>query len=202
LVNRQLTTVGSYSSGGGKQVSLSGDPENFSDDEETTSRGWRSRLLLFALLAGVGSVCAFAWTAAGGTTLRSLMTASAAPSVSDKVLAKSETEALRQQIAVLTQSTQQMMAGQQAEIKRLTDQVASLSGKIDQLQRPVAAAPATVLAAKPTASAAPKKKSEAKPVASMRPAGRKLTDTSPTGATSTGGAPLSIEPIATARPAN
>jgi outer membrane murein-binding lipoprotein Lpp len=183
-------------------VSLSGDPENFSDGEGTTSRGWRSRFLLFAFLAGVGGVCAFAWTAAGGTPLRSLMTTSAAPSVSDKVLAKSETEALRQQIAGLTQSSQQTMAGQQAEIKRLTDQVASLSGRIDQLQRPVAAAPATVPAARPTASAAPKKRSEAKPVASIKPAGRRLTDTSPTGATSTGGAPLSIEPIAAARPAN
>jgi hypothetical protein len=97
------------------------------------------------------------------------------------------------------------LAAQQAEIKRLTDQVASLSGRLDQLQRPAASAPAVVPAANSSAAApVAKKKTEAqKPVASsVKPAAQKLIDTKPTGAVSTGGAPLPAAPLTTPRPAS
>ena len=163
--------------------------------EDERSRGWLSRILVvFALLAGAGGVAAIKWTSAGGASFRSLMEATAAPFVAERPT-KGDTEALHQQIVVL-------VTAQQAEIKRLTDQVAKLSGKLDQLQRPVASAPNTIPTVKSAAPALPPKKriEASKSVATAKPAERELFDIKPTGAVSTGGAPLPIELLTTPRP--
>jgi hypothetical protein len=92
------------------------------------------------------------------------------------------------------QSTQQLLAAQQAEIKRLTEQVSALSGKLELLQRPVTSAQAAIPVPAPKAVVpAPKKKPEiAKPVAA-KPADVKPAEAKPTnGPISTGGAPLQL----------
>jgi uncharacterized coiled-coil protein SlyX len=60
-----------------------------------------------------------------------------------------ELQGLQQQLAATTQSNAQALAAQQAEIKRLSDQVAALTAKIEVLQSPAAPAPAQAAAAPP-----------------------------------------------------
>jgi hypothetical protein len=156
-------------------------------DEEELRRGLLSRILIVALLTGAGSGSALLWhTFAGGPIIPSPTSTASA----DKPSGQGDLEALRQQITGSVQSTQQLLA-QQAEIKRLSDQVLRLSGKLDLLQRPVTSAQAAMraVAAPKTVAAAPKKKSDvAKPVAA-KPGELKPTTT---GAISTGGTPLQL----------
>lgn len=177
--------------------------ENHDDswDDETESEsgsGWLSRILAVAGCVALGVGSAFAWQGIGGSSLPSLPATSAAPAPAQASLGRADIDALRHLVAAQNQASQQALAAQQAEIKRLTDKVASLSGKLDQLQRPVASPPMTTPTAKPSAPAASaKKKVEApKPVAAAKPAEPKpvdpKTDSRPTGAISTGGAPLPL----------
>jgi hypothetical protein len=156
-------------------------------DEEELRRGLLSRILIVALLTGAGSGSALLWhTFAGGPIIPSPTSTASA----DKPSGQGDLEALRQQITGSVQSTQQLLA-QQAEIKRLSDQVLRLSGKLDLLQRPVTSAQAAMraVAAPKTVAAAPKKKSDvAKPVAA-KPGELKPTTT---GAIATGGTPLQL----------
>lgn len=104
----------------------------------------------------------------------------AAPvAAADKPVGLSDLKALQQQIAGSAQSTERLLAAQQAqqaEIKRLSDQVAALSGKLDLLQRPIASAQAALPAPAP------------KPVVAAKP--KKPAAVQTTGSISTGGAPL------------
>jgi hypothetical protein len=178
--------------------------EDEADDSEPAG-GWLSRILIVLVLASVGTASAFAWKGAGGPSFALPTSERAASQPPESPLARSDIEAIRQQMAAQAQSSQQLLAAQQAEIKRLTDQVASLSGRLDQRQRPVASAPAVVPVVNPSAAApVAKKKTEAqKPVASsVKPVAQKLIDTKPTGAVSTGGAPLPTVPLTTPRPAS
>jgi hypothetical protein len=156
-------------------------------DEEEPRRGVLSWILIVALLTGAGSGSALLWhTFAGGPIIPSPTSTASA----DKPSGQGDLEALRQQITGSVQSTQQLLA-QQAEIKRLSDQVLRLSGKLDLLQRPVTSAQAAMraVAAPKTVAAAPKKKSDvAKPVAA-KPGELKPTTT---GAIATGGTPLQL----------
>jgi uncharacterized coiled-coil protein SlyX len=54
----------------------------------------------------------------------------------------SDLQAVQQQLAGQVQAATQLLASQQAEIKRLSDQLAALTGKFDAVQQPVAPAPA------------------------------------------------------------
>jgi outer membrane murein-binding lipoprotein Lpp len=76
----------------------------------------------------------------------------------DKAVGFKDLQALQQQIAGSLQSSAQLVAAQQAEIKRLSDQVSTLNAKIDALSRPAASAQAAVPAAPPPAAPAPRKK--------------------------------------------
>jgi len=104
----------------------------------------------------------------------------AAPvAAADKPVGQSDLKALQQQIAGSVQSTERLLAAQQAqqaEVKRLSDQVAALSGKLDLLQRPIASAQAALPAPAP------------KPLAAAKP--KKPAAVQSTGSISTGGAPL------------
>lgn len=157
-----------------------------------------ARFLIVAVLVGTGSGSALLWRAAGGGPLQPLMPQSLIPAaaptaVAEKAARQSELDAVRQQITNLNQSTQQLLAAQQAEIKRLSDQVAALSGRLDLLQRPVTSAQAAIPPAKPSAPppAAKKKSETARQVSAAKPE-PKPVDTKPTGAISTGGAPLPL----------
>jgi uncharacterized coiled-coil protein SlyX len=131
-------------------------------------------------LAIFGSASALAWRAWGGglpaVPFLALETAPGpVPPAADKALGSRDFVAFQQQIAGSQQSTAQLLAAQQAEIKRLSDQVSALTAKVDTLQHPPASAPTAI----------------PQPVAPAAPAARKKSAASrPPPGISTGGAPL------------
>jgi uncharacterized coiled-coil protein SlyX len=126
----------------------------------------RRRWVPIAVAAGLaisGAASALLWRSWDGglPALPSFMSSGAAPAeVPDKSVGLKDFQAFQQQITGTLQSTAQLVAAQQAEIKRLSDQVAALGATIDTLQRPAASAQATAPAA-PPAPAASRKKSAA-----------------------------------------
>jgi uncharacterized coiled-coil protein SlyX len=155
--------------------------EDFDDTpDEKPKGGVLVRIVVAVMLAGAGSGSALIWRAYGNglpafPSFTSVAT-TAAP-VADKPVGLGDLQAFQRQIAGSVQSTEKLLTAQQAEIKRLSDQVAVLSGKLDLLQRPVTSAQAALPAPAPKPVApAPRKK----PAATAQPAG----------AISTGGAPL------------
>jgi uncharacterized coiled-coil protein SlyX len=132
-------------------------------------------------LALLGVATAVLWRVYGGgiATLPSFASvaapSAAPPDPADKPVGLKEFQALQQQIAGSLQSSAQVVAAQQAEIKRLSDQVSALSAKIDALQPAAASAQAAAPAPPPPP-----------PAARKRPAAR------PTPGISTGGAPLPL----------
>jgi uncharacterized coiled-coil protein SlyX len=94
-------------------------------------------------------------------------------------------QSFQQQTTESMRSTNQDIAAEQADLKRLTDQVSALAGRIIELQSTVQAA-----AAQPAVPA--------KPVIPQRPAaiaaGKKPRISKPAGPISVGGAPLPSAP--------
>jgi hypothetical protein len=150
---------------------------------------WVTIAVAAALLAATGVASAFAWRAYGGgiplTLPPSFAFGTGQPAtsavVADKPVGLKDLQALQQQIAAPLQSNAQLLAAQQAELKRLADQVSALTAKVEALEHPPASAQASLPASAPPppAPAAPRK----------RPAAPK----SPPGI-STGGAPLPVTP--------
>lgn len=163
------------------------------DDElDDTTDQEPGRGPLFHIVVGVMLVCFGSGSALvaraygmGLPTLPSFTTsatsvASSPAAVAVKPAALGDVQALQQQLAASVQSTERLLAAQQAEIKRLSDQVVALSGKLDLLQRPLSSAQAAL----PTQAPAP----APKPVAAAKP--KKPAAVQSTGTISTGGAPL------------
>jgi uncharacterized coiled-coil protein SlyX len=146
-------------------------------------RRWVS-IAVAAALALFGSASALLWHAwGGGLSELPSFTSSAAPGsasaeIPDKTVGLKDFQVFQQQIAATMQSTAQLVAAQQAEIKRLSDQVAVLAAKIDTLQRPPASAQAAAPVPPPPA---PPPAARKKPAAAKPPPG-----------ISTGGAPLPL----------
>jgi uncharacterized coiled-coil protein SlyX len=147
----------------------------------------RRRWVPIAVVAGLallGSASAWAWYAWGNglpalpSFMSSVAAPGAAPAVPDKTVGLKDFQAFQQQTAATLQSTAQLVAAQQAEIKRLSDQVAALAAKIDAQQRPAASAQAAAPAPPP---------SPPPPAARKKPAAAK-----PPPGISTGGAPLPL----------
>ena len=141
----------------------------------------RRRWVPIAVVAGLalfGAASALLWHAWGnGLSALPSFTSATAPApaeVPDKTVGLKEFQGFQQQIAATVQSTAQLVAAQQAEIKRLSDQVSALTAKIDALQPPAASTQAAAPAPPP-------------PAARKRPGAAKL----PPGI-STGGAPLPL----------
>jgi hypothetical protein len=176
------------------------DDDLYEVDEDEPRRGLLSWILIVALLIGTGSGSALIWrTFGGGPILTSLTSTTTAIATTERPSGRADLDVLRQEITGSVQSTQQLLAAQQAEIKRLTEQVSALSGKLELLQRPATSAQAAIPAPAPKAVVpAPKKKPEiAKPVAAkpadVKPADVKPAEAKPTnGPISTGGAPLQL----------
>jgi hypothetical protein len=146
-------------------------------DEEPRPRVL-STLVAVLLLAGTGSGSAWLWWAYGNGAPFPTFTSAADKAVAtvDRPVGLNDFQAFQQQITGSMQSTERLLTAQQAEIKRLSDQVSTLAGKLDLLQRPVAAAQAAFPAPAPKrAGPAPQKKPR---------------EDKPVGAISTGGAPL------------
>ena len=154
--------------------------EDFDDTPDEKPKGRALvRIIVVVMLAGAGSGSALLWRAYGnGLPAFPSFTAGAATAapVADKPVGLRDLQAFQQQIAGSVQSTEKLLTAQQAEIRRLSDQVSVLSAKLDLLQRPIASAQAALPAPAP------------KPVV---PAPRKKPAAAqPAGAISTGGAPL------------
>jgi cell division protein FtsB len=157
-------------------------------DDETRREPERRRWVPIAVVAGlaiIGVATALLWRAYGDShPALPFFASGAAPGaaspadVADKAVGLKEFQALQQQIAGSLQSSAQIVAAQQAEIKRLSDQVSALAAKIEALQNPATSAQA----AAPVAPAPPPP-----PAARKKPAAAKL----PPGI-STGGAPLPL----------
>lgn len=146
-------------------------------------------LAVVAVLALSGVALAFAWRGYGGAALIlpsfAFGTAQpAAPAVAaDKPVGLKDLQALQQQIAAPLQTNAQLLAAQQAEIKRLSDQVAGLAAKVDALEHPPAPTQASAPALAPPPPAAAPAAPRKRPAAPKRPAG-----------ISVGGAPLPAQP--------
>lgn len=113
--------------------------------DEPKHRRVLSRILILALLVGSGSASAMAWRAFRGGPVSTPTPTSIA--TADKVVGQADLEAIQNQIAASVQSTEKLLATQQAELKRLADQVTALSDKLEILQptEPAEAAPAETL---------------------------------------------------------
>jgi uncharacterized coiled-coil protein SlyX len=126
---------------------------------------WISTAVAALLLACVGVGLAFFWRAYGGSVAALPSVASvnrpAAAGPAEKAL--SDLQAVQQQLAGQVQAANQLLASQQAEIKRLSDQLAALTGKIDALQQPVAPPPVPK-------QVAPVRKKPAAPAVAANPA--------------------------------
>lgn len=151
--------------------------------------GGRSRkgIVLAAVLVVLGAAAVWGWLSFSDE-LAELGLVTKAPvstpsiGVGDSVAA-TEFAAFQAQTSASLQSATQLLTAQQAELKRLSEQVAGLTARIDGLQGAMAApaAAATV----PTAAPAPA------PVATApRPTAPRKRPAQPAGAISVGGAPL------------
>ena len=169
----------------------------FDDEIGDTSDQLPGRGPLFHIIVGVMLVCFGSGSALvarafgmGLPTLPSFGSVAGSPApVVAKPVALSDLQALQKQITGSVQSTERLLTAQQAEIKRLSEQVVALSGKLDLLQRPLASAQAALPAATPVPTPVPK------PVAAARtkkPAAVRSTGSITTGSISTGGAPLPL----------
>ena len=163
------------------------EPDDAPDPEE--GRGPLFHIVVTVMLVCFGSGSALVSRAYGLAlpalpSFASTTTAtSPAAAVAAKPVALSDLQVLQQQVTASVQSTERLLAtqqAQQAEIKRLSDQVAALTGKLELVQRPIASAQAAL----PAAAPAPK------PVAAAKP--KKPAAIQSTGTISTGGAPLPL----------
>jgi uncharacterized coiled-coil protein SlyX len=147
----------------------------------------RRRWVPIAVAAGLalfGSGSALLWTALGYglPALPSFTSSAAAPGaapaeVADKTVGLKDFQAFQQQIAATLQSTGQLVAAQQAEIKRLSDQVAALGAKIDAQQRPAASAQAAAPVPPPPAAARKKPAAPKQPPPAISVGGAPLPPT-------------------------
>jgi uncharacterized coiled-coil protein SlyX len=144
------------------------------------------RWITTAVAAGLalfGAGSAVLWHTWGGglpalpSFTSSAASGSAPAETPDKTVGLKDFQAFQQQIAATAQSTAALVAAQQAEIKRLSDQVAALGAKIDTLQRPAASAQAAAPVPPPAPPPAAARKRAAAPK-------------QPPPAISVGGAPL------------
>jgi hypothetical protein len=166
--------------------------ETYDEADDEPRRGLLSWILIVALLLGTGSGSALIWrTFGGGSLVPSPGAGRVSVAAAEKPTGQPDLTVLRQEITGSVQSTHQLLAAQQAEIKRLSEQVSALSNKLELMQRPVASAQAAipVPAPKAVAPAAKKKPDAPKPVAA-KPADAKPAEAKPNGGISTGGAPL------------
>jgi hypothetical protein len=146
------------------------DDEDFDDTPDEKPKGRvLVRIVVVVMLAAAGSGSALLRRAYGtGLPVFPSFTSAAANTpvavttvpVADKPVGLADLQAFQQQFAGAMQSTEKLLTAQQAEIKRLSDQVSVLSAKLDLLQRPIASAQAALpvpASPKPVAPA-PRKK--------------------------------------------
>ena len=145
-------------------------------------RGILFPVIVFLLLAGLGSGAAYVWWASDGHLPAFSSLGTETPGESGDQAALKDLQDLGQRTSESVQSAQQTIAAQQAAISRLSEQVAALSNKLEAIERSVTAAqapPPTVATVRPPPA----------PAAARKPAAPKPAS-KPAGAISVGGAPL------------
>jgi uncharacterized coiled-coil protein SlyX len=159
--------------------------EDESYEEEADKRGWLSWVLIVGLLISTGSGSAIVWHSfGGGPGFSPFRTPDRSVANAAKQVEQADIEILRKQIANAAESTDRLIAAQQAEFKRLKDQMTALSEKLDLLQKPVTSAQAS-LPASPVAK--PKKRAVAEPAAAKSLDAKQVNPS-----VSTAGAPLPL----------
>jgi hypothetical protein len=98
-----------------------------------------SRILIVSLLIGIccGSALAWRWWSFGFGAIPAASTKAVGAAV-DKPAWQGDLAAVRQEMEQSAQASQQLLAAQEAEIKRLSDQVVALSSKLEQPPAPLA----------------------------------------------------------------
>ena len=154
--------------------------------------GGRSRkgILLAAVLVVLGAAAVWGWLSFGDELAElGFFAKTPAPTASMGVgdsVAATEFAAFQAQTSASLQSATQLLTAQQAELKRLSEQLAGLTARIDGLQ-------STIATAAPAASGAPPMAAPAAAplaVAPPRPTAPRKRPAAPAGAISVGGAPL------------
>jgi uncharacterized coiled-coil protein SlyX len=113
--------------------------DDVEDEPEEAPRGrrWISVIVILGL-AATGSASALLWRAYGNNLPTFPSFGSTPPAeAGDKVIMLKDFQAFQQQITSQTQAATQMLGSQQAEIKRLSEQMTALAIKLDTLQRSV-----------------------------------------------------------------
>ena len=123
------------------------------EDDEISDRKLVSRILIVTILVGIGcgSALALRWPFRFGALSPAPVssTTDAAP-----VAGQGDMAALQQMITESTQASQRLLAAQEAEIKRLSDQVMALSSKLE-LMHPMTSAQAAMPMPTPGPAGAP-----------------------------------------------
>jgi uncharacterized coiled-coil protein SlyX len=149
------------------------------DDEIPEDSETKRRVPLVIIVAGLailGVVSAFAWRNYGGSPYPSFAFANSSAGTSEaKTVGIDEFRAVQQQLVGQMQSNTQALAAQQAEVKRLSDQLAAVSGKMDAIQSSIASARTAI-----STTASPIRPQPTKQSPKPKPSAR----------ISTGGAPL------------
>lgn len=117
-------------------------------DEVEPPRRRRFMLVIFLVAALTGIVSAIAWRTYGGSAYPSFAFGSSptAPAES-KMVGLDEFHSFQEQVGGQLETNAKALAAQQAEVKRLSDQMAAVSAKIDALQSAISAARADMPAA-------------------------------------------------------
>jgi hypothetical protein len=110
------------------------DDVEYEPEEAPRRRRWIS-VIVFLGLAATGSASAFLWRAYGNNIPTFPSFGSTPPAeAGDKVVMLKDLQAFQQQITAQTQAATQLVGSQQAEIKRLSEQMTGLATKLDTLQ--------------------------------------------------------------------
>ena len=160
---------------------------------DALQRRRRSRIVPIALImcAVGGSVCAYLWVNFGDQVRTAVF--GITPATGSTVLARAEQPVSRANFEAFEQSTLDILHSitgrldaQQADLRKLADQVAGLSAKVETLQAAPSVVPSETAVA-PVAEPVPPRP----PTVAQRR--RPTANTTPSGPISTGGAPLPPE---------
>jgi hypothetical protein len=124
---------------------------------QDNSRGLASRILIVSILIGIACGSALAWRLSfrfGAIPPAPVSTTTDAVPV-DKPAGQGDLATQRQMITESAQASQRLLAAQEAEIKRLSDQVVALSRKLE-LMHPMTSAQAAMPMPTPRPAAAQK----------------------------------------------
>jgi hypothetical protein len=124
----------------GETHGLEDDVDYELEEAPRRGRGW-IYVVVFLVLAASGSASAFLWRAYGNNF--SLFPSAGSTSLADsgdKGVMLKDLQNFQQQITAQTQATSQLLGSQQAEIKRLSEQMTAFGTKLDALQHSLTSA--------------------------------------------------------------